>query len=123
MGTVLVVEDNIDVADVTASLLRQLGYRALRAETAAAALATLANGQEVRLVLSDIVMPGGMNGIELAEEIRRSYPDLPVLLTSGYSDAAQSAESRFVILRKPFDLVVLDKAIQDCLQAEGITPA
>ena len=58
-----------------------------------------------------------MNGIDLAEEIKRSYPDMPVLLTSGYSDAAQAAENRFVILRKPVDLAVLDKAIQECLQS------
>jgi DNA-binding NtrC family response regulator len=62
-------------------------------------------------------MPGKMNGIDLAEEIKRSYPEMPVLLTSGYSDAAQAAETRFVILRKPIDLTVLDKAIQDCLHS------
>lgn len=116
MGAVLVVEDNAEVADVTAALLRQLGFRTIRAENAADALASLQNGEKVRLVLSDIVMPGGMNGIELAEEIKRSYPDMPVLLTSGYSDAAQAAETRFVILRKPFDLAVLDQAIHECLQ-------
>jgi PAS domain S-box-containing protein len=117
MGTVLVVEDNAEVADVTASLLRQLGYGTLRSENAADALARLQAGEKFNLVLSDIVMPGGMNGIELAEEIRRRFPDLPVLLTSGYSDAAQAAETRFIILRKPFDLAVLDKAVHECLQS------
>jgi PAS domain S-box-containing protein len=116
-GTVLVVEDNTEVAEVTASLLRQLGYRAMRAENASDALAKLRHGDEFQLVLSDIVMPGKMNGIDLAEEIKRSYPEMPVLLTSGYSDAAQAAETRFVILRKPIDLTVLDKAIQDCLHS------
>ena len=114
-GTVLVVEDNTEVAAVTVGLLEQLGYRTLFAEDAAAALARLQSGEKVDLIVTDIVMPGGMNGIELAAEIRRRYPEIPVLLTSGYSEAARAAEMRYAILRKPFELPDLVKALGDAM--------
>jgi DNA-binding NtrC family response regulator len=67
-------------------------------------------------VLSDIVMPGAMNGIALAQVIARRYPDIPILLASGYSDMVQAAESRFVVLRKPFQLPMLEKAVRDAIE-------
>src|SRR5262249_45870417 len=88
-GTILVVEDNAEVAEVTSGLLDQLGYRVLRAESAAAALDSLHNGAQVDLVFSDIVMPGALDGLGLADEVRKLYPHVPVLLTSGFSDAIQ----------------------------------
>jgi CheY-like chemotaxis protein len=115
-GTVLVVEDNPEVANVTTSLVEQLGYQSLRAENASDALNRLQRDEKVDLVLSDIVMPGGMNGIALAQEIGRRYPNVPVLLTSGYSDLAQTAESKFPILRKPFQLPALEKSIREALE-------
>jgi CheY-like chemotaxis protein len=119
-GTVLVVDDNAEVADVTASLVEQLGYRALRAENARDALNQLQRGNRISLVLSDIVMPGGMNGMALAQEIGKRYPQIPVLLSSGYSDMVQAAESRFVILRKPFQLPALEKSIREALERSGV---
>jgi CheY-like chemotaxis protein len=119
-GTILVVEDNPQVADVTAELLEHLGYRTLRAENAAEALRALAGGEEIRLVFSDIVMPG-MNGIALAEEIRTRHPGVPVLLTTGYSDAAQAAQAQFAILRKPFEVTALDRAVRQALQGSVIS--
>jgi CheY-like chemotaxis protein len=115
-GTILVVDDNAEVADVTASLIEQLGYRTLRAENARDALNQLQRGNRISLVLSDIVMPGGMNGMALAQEIGNRYPHIPVLLSSGYSDMVQAAESRFVILRKPFQLPALEKSIREALE-------
>ncbi len=114
-GTVLVVEDNADVAAVTASLVEQLGYRTLRDENATDALSRLQRGEKVNLVFSDVVMPGSMNGMALAQEISNRYPQIPVLLTSGYSDVVQAAESKFKILRKPFQLPALEKAIREAL--------
>ena len=113
---ILIVEDNPEVADVTASLVEQLGYRTLRAENATEALNRLQRGDRIDLVFSDIVMPGSMNGIALAQEIGNRYPQIPVLLTSGYSDVVQAAESQFTILRKPFQLPALDKAIREALR-------
>ncbi len=118
-GTILVVEDNAEVADVTASLLEQLGYRSLRAENATDALNRLQHGDDIILVFSDIVMPGSMNGIALAQEISNRYPQLPVLLASGYSDVVQTAGSQFRILRKPFQLAALEKSIREALEHAG----
>jgi len=115
-GTILVVEDNAEVADITASLVQQLGYQTARAENAAEALNRLRRGDKVDLVLSDVVMPGGMNGIALAQEIGNHYPHIPVVLTSGYNDVVQTAQNRFAILRKPFQLSVLEKSIREALE-------
>jgi PAS domain S-box-containing protein len=115
-GTVLVVEDNAEVAEITASLVEQLGYQTLRAENAADALNRLRRGDKINLVLSDVVMPGAMNGIALAHEIANHYPEIPVVLTSGYSDVVHTAQARFMSLRKPFQLSALDKAIREALE-------
>jgi DNA-binding NtrC family response regulator len=65
-------------------------------------------------------MPGSMNGMALAQAIGNSYPQIPVLLTSGYSDVVQTAESQFPILRKPFQLPALDKAIREALERGAV---
>ena len=114
-GTVLVVEDSRDVAEVTSSLLEQLGYRVVRAENAAEALRHLQQGIGVDLLFSDIVMPGAINGLGLAQICQERFPDIPVLLTSGFSDAAEAADGRFDILRKPFELSALEHAIDAAL--------
>jgi PAS domain S-box-containing protein len=117
-GLALIVEDSPEVAEVTASLVEQLGYRTTHAENAIEALNRLQRGERVNIVLSDIVMPGSMNGIALAREINNRYPHIPVLLASGYSDVVQANESQFVILRKPFQLPALAKAMRE-LQERG----
>ena len=114
-GTVMVVEDSRDVAEVTTALLEQLGYRVVRAENAAEALRHLQQGIEFDLLFSDIVMPGAINGLGLAEICQQRFPDIPVLLTSGYSDAAQAADGRFGILRKPFEIAALERAIEQAI--------
>jgi PAS domain S-box-containing protein len=120
-GTILVVEDNLEVAHVTATLLEQIGYDVVRAGNAIEALAKLQEGGHVDLIFSDIVMPGGMNGIHLAQEVSERYPGIRVLLTTGYSDVAAAAETRFPILRKPFELAALERAIRDTMT--GAAPA
>ena len=82
-------------------------------DSADAALKLLADGTKVDLVFSDIVMPGTIDGVGLASEIRSRYPRLPVILTTGYSDAAQAAPSDLKILRKPFDTDALRSFIRD----------
>ena len=114
-GTVLVVEDSRDVGDVSSALLEQLGYRVVRAENAAEALRHLQQGIEFNLLFSDIVMPGAIDGIGLAQICREQFPALPVLLTSGFSDAARAADGRFDILRKPFELSALEHAIEQVI--------
>jgi PAS domain S-box-containing protein len=114
-GTVLVVEDSREVAEVTTALLEQIGYRVVRAENAAEALRHLEQGIAFDLVVSDIVMPGAMDGMGLARLCRERFPDLPVLLTSGYSAAALAADGHFDILRKPFELTVFENAIDQAI--------
>ena len=111
--TVLIVDDSADVAEVTSSLFEHLGYKTIYRDSAEAALRLLAEGTRIDLVFSDIVMPGATDGVGLAIEIRAQYPDLPVVLTTGYSDAAQAAPSHLKILRKPFDTDALRNFIQD----------
>jgi len=112
-GSVLVVEDDDEVAALAMEMLEQLGYGVLRASSGAAALGALANDRPVDIVFSDIMMPGGMSGIDLVREIRRRRGDLPVLLTSGYVDAAkESASAEGVrLLPKPYRLDELAAAL------------
>jgi DNA-binding NtrC family response regulator len=84
----------------------------VRAENAAEALRHLQQGIGVDLLFSDIVMPGPINGLGLAQICQERFPEIPVLLTSGFSDAAQAADGRFDILRKPYELDALERAIE-----------
>lgn len=99
-ATVLLVEDDESLADVTIELLRAHGARALRAADADAALQLLEGGAPADVVLTDVVMPGPMNGVALARHLRGLRPELPVVLISGYSNTAIAA-GEFPQLRKP----------------------
>ena len=109
-GTVLLVEDNPDVAIASTDLLEQLGYSVRWASDAEGALREIA-GDGIDLVLSDIVMPGSMDGLALARALKRKHPGLPILLASGYSDAAQNVKAEFPILRKPYQIHELNEAL------------
>ena len=111
--TVLVVDDSPEVADVTSSLFEHLGYETIYRDSAEAALKLLDAGTRIDLVFSDIVMPGTIDGVGLAREVRSRYPGLPIALTTGYSDAANAAPPSLKILRKPFDTEALRDFIQD----------
>jgi PAS domain S-box-containing protein len=109
-GVVLLVEDNPEVAAVSTSLLEQLGYTVRRVPDADAALREIAR-ESVDLVFSDIVMPGKMDGLTLAYRLREMRPELPILLATGYSDAAAHVRGDFPILRKPYEIHQLSQAI------------
>jgi PAS domain S-box-containing protein len=109
-GAALLVEDNPDVAEVTRQLVEQLGYTVHTAENAPAALA-LAERTAFQIVISDIVMAGTMDGIALARALRQRQADLPIVLVSGYSNSAALAEVDFTVLRKPFVLSELSRAV------------
>jgi CheY-like chemotaxis protein len=108
---ILVVEDNPEVADVVAGLLEQLGNRVVTVNSAQAALAALAEGAEPDLVFSDIVMAGELDGLGLARRLRSERPDLPILLATGYSQAAERMGDEFPVLTKPYSLPELSQAI------------
>ena len=109
-GIVLLVEDNPEVASVSAGLLEQLGYTVRRVANAEAALREI-ELDGVDLVFSDIVMPGKMDGLGLARHLKATKPGLPILLASSYSDAALSVRGDFPILRKPYEIHELSQAI------------
>lgn len=105
----LLVEDNDEVAQTTMQMLESSGLTVVRAESADAALEYLAkDGATVDLVLSDIAMPGTLNGIGLALTLRRLYPKLPVLLHTGYADQLGEATAKGLrVLQKPVPPAVL----------------
>jgi len=110
---VLIVDDSAEVAEVTSSLFEQLGYTTVYRDSAEEALSLLAEGAKFDLVFSDIVMPGTIDGVGLTREIRSRYPKLPVVLTTGYSDAAKAAPPDLRILRKPFNTDTLRDFVQN----------
>ena len=113
MRTILLVEDNDEVAEVTVGALEDIGYQASRARDAGEALTMLSNGRSFDLLMSDIVMPGGTSGLELARTVRQRFPAIPILLTTGYSTSAQEAVAEGLpILQKPYRRQTLESALR-----------
>jgi PAS domain S-box-containing protein len=110
---VLVVEDNAEVGGFSTQVLQDLGYETAWATNAAEALALLGEGgHRFDAVFSDVVMPG-MSGVELAKEIRRRRPGLPVVLTSGYSQVlAEEGRHGFELLHKPYAAEELSRVLR-----------
>jgi PAS domain S-box-containing protein len=116
-GKVLLVEDNADVADVTSKLLQRLGSSVVVAASGASALDRLERGDRFDLLLSDIVMPGPIDGLALARRVRDQYPDLPVVLTTGFSQASEALPPGVALLQKPFDADELSDALAAALRS------
>jgi two-component system, chemotaxis family, CheB/CheR fusion protein len=106
VGTVLVVEDDPDVRATVVALLETFGHEVREAGDATTALEVLREDSGVNILFTDVVMPKGMNGFQLAKEASRRYPGLRVLLTSGYPEIELEktglGESDFTLLKKPF---------------------
>jgi len=119
-GRVLVVEDDMLVAELAAGMLGELGFDAVVSHSAKEALERLTEGDRPRLVFSDIVMPGGISGIELAEKVRKRFPELPILLTTGYSEEVGGTHG-FPVLQKPYELDTLAAAVGKILKRELAT--
>lgn len=120
--TLLLVEDNEMVRDLAGRILRSLGYTVLEASHGPEALRLIEEYRApVHLLLTDVVMPGGMNGRELAEQISRRYPDLRVIYMSGYTDNAiihhGVLEPGMTFLEKPFSPQALTAKIREILDA------
>ena len=91
------------MADIAAGVLTQYGFKVKLAYRAQIALELLRRGEPVDLVFSDIRMPDGMSGIELAQEVKSRFPTIPVLLATGYSDALADATAKGLrIIAKPY---------------------
>ncbi len=105
---ILLVEDDDAVAAAVGAMLTELGYAFTRTANATAALEALEAGEAADLVFSDMVMPGTMDGVTLAQHIRARWPDLPVVLTSGFSEAADAASREgWRLLAKPYRMDAL----------------
>ena len=121
-GKVLLVEDDAEVRAATSAMIEELGYTVLPAAAGGEALDLLARDDAIDIVFSDVIMATGMTGIELAREIRKRRPDLPVLLTSGYTAQHRvppATRENFPLLRKPYTIADLSHALRDV--ADGIS--
>ncbi|WP_374293608.1 histidine kinase famiy protein [Sphingomonas sp.] len=118
--TVLLVEDQVDVGDYAEAVLTEFGYTVLRAENADAALAKLDGSDAIDLLFSDLIMPGGMNGVMLAREVKRRWPRMRVLLTTGYAESSiervDARGAEFELIQKPYkrsDLAIRVRQVMD----------
>ena len=116
--TILVVEDDVRVRRVAVARLEDMTYRVLQAETAAEALTVLAAHPEIALLFTDIVMPGGMSGDELAREARKLRPGLKIIMTSGFAEpsvAVRELAAEASWLKKPYSAMELAIRIRELL--------
>ena len=118
--TVLVVEDNEEVRQVTVKRLDALGYRILVAQDGSSAIAMLEQYKAIDLVFSDVVMPGGLSGFDILRWSKQHRPDVKVLLTSGFAremaNQGEAADPQVKLLRKPYTQAELAQAIRDALR-------
>jgi CheY-like chemotaxis protein len=117
-ATILVVEDDPDVREMIVGILSDLGYRTLVAANGPEALVILDRDHSVDLLFTDIVMPAGMSGTELARQASRLRPDLKVLLSSGYTREAnrwRSGRAEFPFIAKPYRPTTLGKKLEEVL--------
>jgi PAS domain S-box-containing protein len=121
--TILVVEDDDDVRAYSKEILRELGYSILEAGTGAAALRVLDAHPEIDLVFTDVGLPGGMNGRQLADEARKRRPDLKILFTTGYARNAIVHEGRLdpgvQLVTKPFTYAAVGAKLRDILDTRA----
>ena len=115
--TILLVEDDPRLRRVVSRRLRSLGYQVIEAENGANALTLLAAHPEIAMIFTDFVMPGGMNGDELAEAALAAKPTVKILFTSGYAEPAVARRKlrTGVWLKKPYTAIELAKRIRDVL--------
>ena len=103
----------------TRELLASLGFSVIRVASATAALGALANARSIDVVLSDVMMPGGVSGLDLAREIRKRHPTLQILLTTGYVESlSPMQDGEFNLLLKPYTIESLAEALGIELRSE-----
>lgn len=124
--TVLVVEDDPDVLDIAVATLTDLGYRILVAYDGVEAMAILERDEPIDLLFTDIVMPYGISGIQLARQARKLRQDIKILLTSGYTmqtlSADYGAEKEFTIIGKPYRQAELAEHVRRALRGRDAAP-
>jgi CheY-like chemotaxis protein len=117
--TILLVEDDPDVRDVGASILGRLGYKVIEAENGKAGIDILEGDERIDLLFTDIMMKGGMSGVELANAARAKWPKLKILFCSGFSESAlsgnKSLEPGTYFISKPYDRKKLSEMLRKIL--------
>jgi signal transduction histidine kinase/ActR/RegA family two-component response regulator len=117
---ILVVEDDQRVAEATQELLCNMGFDAQWAEDGMAALAFVENDPKLALVMSDVVMPGGVSGLDIARTLRDRRPELPVILTTGYSShASEVVAEGFALIEKPYRREALAASLRSALESRS----
>ena len=117
---VLVVEDDRSVAEATQDLLHSMGFDTRLAGDGAEALAFVESDPKLTLVLSDVVMPGGVSGLDLARTLRDRRPELPVILATGYSSyASEVVAEGFALIEKPYRRDVLAASLRSAVEGRG----
>ncbi len=115
LDTVLVVEDEPDLLDATAALFRSLGYEVLTASNGAEAMNALGRRDDIRVLFTDVVMPKGIDGIQLARSTRDRHPEIRIVLASGYPLPALKAQhgnlDDFAFIHKPYRLADLVRTL------------
>ena len=120
-GRVLVVDDDINVREVSVAMLSALGYVTVEAGDAEQALSILAKRSDIDMVFSDVIMPGELNGLDLARLIREQFPNVAVVLASGYTAQLQGdkgAPTDVEVLRKPYSRTALATALTQARTAQ-----
>jgi CheY-like chemotaxis protein len=120
-ATILVVEDDADVREFAVNVITGLGYDVVEAENSESAEAILHGRRDIAAVVTDVVMPGSFDGLELAERIARRSPRIPVLVTTGYATRAQDRvrAAGAALLPKPYRASALAAAVQSLARAES----
>ncbi len=122
--TVLVVEDDPDVRTYSCETLAELGYTVIAAENAASGLRLLDSNPHIRVLFTDVGLPGGMNGRQLSDEARKRRPDLKVLFTTGYARNAIVHDGRLDpgvdLITKPFTQAALAEKLRDIIDAKRV---
>ncbi len=122
--TILVLEDDPSVRDLTVTMMKKLGYRVLQADSGGAALRVLAAHPELEFLLSDVVLPGGMSGPALAAKARISHPRLKVLFMSGYTEKAIQDRGELPanapLIGKPFRKASLARKVREVLDSAQV---
>ena len=117
LGRILIVEDDGFVAELAADMLGELGFETTITHSAKEALERLSGEHRPTLIFTDVVMPGGISGIELARKVRSRFPELPILLTTGYSEYV-GAEHEFPVIQKPYEMESLAAAVSKVLKVD-----
>jgi len=125
-GTVLVVDDEAGLLEVALVYLTEMGFTALEAKDGASALMAIAQHGEIELMVTDVVMPGGMNGVELVQRALALRPDLKIIYSSGFPAEALAEKSMLLVdvplLRKPYQRAEFNAIVHRVLESDYAAP-